>query len=68
MYQTKRRLIPANSKIMFSRNTERRKMNKKCRIKVYTAVNMKNAVFWDIKTQFVLHRRHITSPLQRSAG
>jgi hypothetical protein len=25
---------------------------------------MKNAVFWDIKTQFVLHRRHITSPLQ----
>jgi hypothetical protein len=26
---------------------------------------MKNAVFWDIKTQFILHRRHITSPLQR---
>jgi hypothetical protein len=24
---------------------------------------MKNVVFWDIKTQFVLHRRHITSPL-----
>jgi hypothetical protein len=24
----------------------------------------KNSVFWDIKTQFVLHRRHITSPLQ----
>jgi hypothetical protein len=22
---------------------------------------MKNVVFWDIKTQFVLHRRHITS-------
>jgi hypothetical protein len=29
---------------------------------------MKNAVFWDIKTQFVLHRRHITSPLQSPAG
>jgi hypothetical protein len=25
---------------------------------------MKNAVFWDINNQFVLHRRHITSPLQ----
>jgi hypothetical protein len=29
---------------------------------------MKNVVFWDIKTQFVLHRRPITSPLQSSAG
>jgi hypothetical protein len=29
---------------------------------------MKNVVFWDIETQFVLHRRHITSPLQRLAG
>jgi hypothetical protein len=25
---------------------------------------MKNVVFWEIKPQFVLHRRHITSPLQ----
>jgi hypothetical protein len=25
---------------------------------------MKNVVFWDIKTQFVLHRRHVISPLQ----
>jgi hypothetical protein len=25
---------------------------------------MKNAVFWDIITKFVLHRRHIKSPLQ----
>jgi hypothetical protein len=25
-------------------------------------------VFWDIKTQFVLHRRHITSPLQSPAS
>jgi hypothetical protein len=29
---------------------------------------MKNAVFWDIKTQFVPHRRHNTSPLQSLAG
>jgi hypothetical protein len=29
---------------------------------------MKNTVFWDIKTQFVLHRRHITSLLQSPAG
>jgi hypothetical protein len=33
---------------------------------VFTAVTMKNVVFWDIKTQFVLHRRHITYPLQSS--
>jgi hypothetical protein len=35
---------------------------------VLTAVTVKNVVFWDIKTQFVLHRRHITSPLQSPAG
>jgi hypothetical protein len=29
---------------------------------------MKNAVFWDIKTQFIRHMGHITSPLQSSAG
>jgi hypothetical protein len=29
---------------------------------------MKNAVYWDIKTQFLPHRRHITSPLQNPAG
>jgi hypothetical protein len=28
---------------------------------------MKNAVFWDIKTQFVPYRRHNTSPLQSPA-
>jgi hypothetical protein len=31
-------------------------------------MTVKNVVFWDIKTQFVLHRRHITSPLQRLAS
>jgi hypothetical protein len=35
---------------------------------VFTAVTLKNVVFWDTKTQFVLHRRHITSPLQSSAS
>jgi hypothetical protein len=29
---------------------------------------MKNAVFWDVKSQFVPHRRHITAPLQRPAS
>jgi hypothetical protein len=29
---------------------------------------MENAVFWDIKTQFVPHRRHITALPQRPAG
>jgi hypothetical protein len=38
------------------------------RFEVFTAVTMKNVVFWDIKTQFVLHRGHITSPLQSPAG
>jgi hypothetical protein len=38
------------------------------RFEVSTAVTMKNVVFWDIKRQFILHRRHITSPLQSSAS
>jgi hypothetical protein len=29
---------------------------------------MKNAVLWDIRTQFIPHRRHITSQLQSPAG
>jgi hypothetical protein len=40
----------------------------KVRFEVFTAVTMKNVVFWDIKTQFILHRRHIASPLQRPAS
>jgi hypothetical protein len=38
------------------------------RFEVFTAVTMKNVVFWNIKTQFVLHRRHIRSPLQSPAS
>jgi hypothetical protein len=34
------------------------------RFENFTAVTMKNVVFWDIKTQSVPHRRHIMSPLQ----
>jgi hypothetical protein len=36
------------------------------RLEVFTAVTMKNTVLSNIQTQFVLHRRHITSPLQSS--
>jgi hypothetical protein len=28
----------------------------------FTAMTMKNAVFWDIKTQFVPHMKYITFP------
>jgi hypothetical protein len=35
---------------------------------VFTAVTMKNALFLDIKTQFVPHRKDITSLLQSQAG
>jgi hypothetical protein len=31
-------------------------------------VTTKNVVFWDIKSHFVLHRRHITCPLLRPAS
>jgi hypothetical protein len=42
--------------------------NGRVRFEVFTAITMKNAVFWDIKFQFVPHRRHITSPLQNLAS
>jgi hypothetical protein len=32
------------------------------------AMSMKKVVSWDIKTQFVLHKKHITSPLQSPAA
>jgi hypothetical protein len=41
---------------------------KHVRCEVFTAVTMKTVVFWNIKTHFVLHRRHITSPLQSPAS
>jgi hypothetical protein len=38
------------------------------RSEVFTAVAVKIVVYWDIKTQFIPHRRHITSSLQRPAS
>jgi hypothetical protein len=38
------------------------------RFEVFTEVTMKNAVFCDIKTQFVPHRKHIKTLLQNLAG
>jgi hypothetical protein len=43
-------------------------LRNKVKLEVFTAVTMKNVAFWDIKTQFVPHRRHTTSPLQSPAG
>jgi hypothetical protein len=37
-------------------------LSKCARFEVFAVVTMKNVVFWDIKPQFVLHRRHSTSP------
>jgi hypothetical protein len=37
------------------------KWNIYVRLEVSKAVTVKNAVFWDIKTQFVPHRGHIRS-------
>jgi hypothetical protein len=34
------------------------------RYEVFAAVSMKNVVIWDIKTQLVPHRKHITSLLK----
>jgi hypothetical protein len=34
---------------------------------VFTAVTMKNVIFWDINTKFAPLRRHITSLLQSPA-
>jgi hypothetical protein len=39
-----------------------------CKFEVSPGMTMKNVVFWDIKPQFVLHMRHITSPLQSLAS
>jgi hypothetical protein len=44
------------------------KINIHVRFEVLTAVIMKNAVAWDIRTQFLPHKGHITSPLQCAAG
>jgi hypothetical protein len=35
---------------------------------VFTMVTMTNVIFWDVKTHFIPHTKHITSPLQRQPG
>jgi hypothetical protein len=34
--------------------------------KVFTAVTMRNAMFWDIETPFIPHRNHIVSATETS--
>jgi hypothetical protein len=36
------------------------------RFEVFTAVTMENAVFWDIKTHFIPHMKHIVSAIESS--
>jgi hypothetical protein len=45
-----------------------RRRDSDVRFEVSTAVTVKNVVFWDIRTQFVPHRRYIASALQSPAG
>jgi hypothetical protein len=36
------------------------------RFQVFTPVTMNNAVFWDIKSQIILHRKHMVSATEPS--
>jgi hypothetical protein len=56
------------SKWLETRSSDTRIYGTFVRCEVLTAVSMKNAVFWDIQTQFITHRRHITSALQSLAS
>jgi hypothetical protein len=38
------------------------------RFEVFKAVIIKNATLWEIETQFMSHKEHVTSPLQSPAG
>jgi hypothetical protein len=38
------------------------------RFEGFTAVAVKNAIFWDIKSQFIPYSKPITSPLQSPVG
>jgi hypothetical protein len=53
---------------VFPNSHTAKKMFLSLRFEIFTAVTLKNAVFWDIKTQFIPHRKHITSPLQSPTG
>jgi hypothetical protein len=41
---------------------------KNLQVSYFTAVTIKNALCWDIKPQFVPHRKHIRSPVLNPAG
>jgi hypothetical protein len=62
-YLTNRHIL----RIVLSLNFSRIR-TKVARFEVFTAVTMENAVFWDIKPQFLPHWRHITSLLQSPVG
>jgi hypothetical protein len=47
-----------------SRTTNRVKVH--ARFEAFTAVTLKNAVFWDIEIQFVPHRKHYISSTETS--
>jgi hypothetical protein len=53
-----------------SRNISRgvREEFTRCKIWDFPGVTVKNAVFWDIKTQFLPYRKHITPPLESPAS
>jgi hypothetical protein len=38
------------------------------RFEVFTAVTLKNAIFWDIKAQFTPDKKHNMSPLKSPAS
>jgi hypothetical protein len=51
----------------YKNNTKRlQKFSVRCGVS--GAVTMKNAAFWDVKPQFIPHRRYIMSPLQSPAS
>jgi hypothetical protein len=58
--------VAADYPSLYLSKYETRKMN--VRFVGFRAVTVKNVVFWVMKIQFVLHRRHIISPLQSPAG
>jgi hypothetical protein len=60
-------LHTTSREIKFSRQDEENDFYR-VRFEVFTAVTMKNVIVWCAETQFVFHRRHITSPLQRPAS
>jgi hypothetical protein len=49
-------------------NATFRNVSEHGRFEAFTAMTTNNVVFWDIGTQFIPHRRYITSPLQSPAG